>query len=179
MIAVRKYVLAGMTSLVLTAVPASVAGAVPHAAQLPATLRIASATQEVVNDYPWANQPQDGGNDPWSYPFRECTSFVAWRLHIRNHFEMDRFVGNANRWADWGRGRGFAVDEHPTPGSIAQTRNGTFGHVAWVTRVDPNGTVWVEDYNFQLTGQYLVHALGAGFVFIHVPDNTQRLGGPS
>ena len=39
--------------------------------------------------------------------------------------------------------------------------------------------VWVEDYNFQLTGQYLVHALGAGFVFIHVPDNTQRLGGPS
>jgi hypothetical protein len=77
--------------------------------------------QPTTGDYPasWRNAAQDSLVDTWGYYNRECTSWVAWRLRGRNGYEMTRAVGNANRWGDWARGRGYAVDGTPRVGRIA------------------------------------------------------------
>src|SRR6266498_3556803 len=42
------------------------------------------------DDYPseWRDTPQDSAVDDWGHFNRECTSFVSWRLHSRNGYDM-------------------------------------------------------------------------------------------
>ncbi len=40
------------------------------------------------NDYPYRSLAQNARLDPWGEPVREDTSWVAWALHSRNHYEM-------------------------------------------------------------------------------------------
>ncbi|MFL6001571.1 MAG: hypothetical protein ACJ72P_02075, partial [Nocardioides sp.] len=54
--------------------------------------------------------------DSWGFVLRNCTSFVAWRLHERNgmagfgnHFGGSHW-GNAADWDDAARGLGYRVD---------------------------------------------------------------------
>ena len=122
-----------------------------------------------VDDYPaqWRNVAQDSVFDTWREYNRECTSFVAWRLHSRSHFEMP-FNANANMWGSKAQALGYHVDTNPTVGSIAWTTAGGNGHVAWVQAV--NGSViTIEDYNSGYTGRYGVHAnvASATYQYIH------------
>ncbi len=111
------------------------------------------------DDYPYRNSPPDAqGGDPWGFFYRECTSFVAWRM---NHQYVIPFTngmrgghfGNADTWADNARALGYRVDNTPSVGAIAQwgsnvNEAGPGGHVALVAQVNPNGTVTVEQYNW-------------------------------
>jgi surface antigen len=108
-----------------------------------------------IDDYPAAWRPptpMDSKLDTWRYVNRECTSFVAWRLHARNHFEMPPAIGDANQWAGWARNHGIAVNRTPAVGSVASRIRGN--HVAWVDAVHPNGMVTIEEYNHNLDGTY-------------------------
>lgn len=123
-----------------------------------------------VDDYPsqWRDIPQDSVFDTWREYNRECTSFVAWRLHSRDHFEMP-FHANANMWGPNAQALGYRVDATPTVGSVAWTAGGSaLGHVAWVQAV--NGTrITLEDYNSDAHGHYAVHydVLASGYNYIH------------
>src|SRR5205807_6129107 len=127
----------------------------------------------------WRSAPIGAVRDTWQYPNRQCTSFVAWRLHSRNGFEMPIGIGNANTWDDYFLARGYRVDVSPAVGAIAQTDAGEVGHVAWVEAVG-RGTVTVEDYNFAVEldpqgkpvfGTYHVRVLPTtDFVYVHVKD---------
>ena len=66
------------------------------------TVVVATTAAAGVDDYPtkWRNVPQDSVTDTWGYPNRECTSFVAWRLHERNHYEVPHELGGASTWQE-------------------------------------------------------------------------------
>src|SRR5438105_915939 len=129
------------------------------------------------DDYPapWRPPtPIDTILDSWGEWNRECTSFVAWRLHSRNGFEMP-FYDNAGHWGADAQARGFTVDMNPAVGSVAWIRghraDGTDGHVAWVEAVSGN-TVTVEQYNANFNGYYSYATVAKSNYdgFIHFAD---------
>ncbi|GLY86141.1 CHAP domain-containing protein [Actinoallomurus iriomotensis] len=129
----------------------------------------APAATAGTDDYPsqWRNAPQDSVVDQWGEYNRECTSFVAWRLHARNGYEMD-FHADATQWRQRAQAEGVRVDTTPAVGAVAWW---SFGHVAWVEAVS-GGNVTVEDYNYGLTGQYAERTISAGSPtnYLHFKD---------
>ena len=101
----------------------------------------------VGDDYPaaWRARRRDSVLDDWGNYNRESTSFVAWALASRNGFRMP-FHSNAIAWAPLARKRGYTVDRHPAPGSVAYWGVG-LGHVAYVRSVSGKA-VQVEDYSW-------------------------------
>ncbi len=126
-----------------------------------------SAGGVIGDDYPqpWRSGALDQYVDSWGYYSRECTSFVAWRLHSKNGFEMPRAIGNAGVWHNRFPGQ---TNSTPAVGAIAENN----GHVAWVAAVNGNGTVTIEEYNVPLySGRYNVRTVPASqFWYIHVKD---------
>ncbi|HUC90210.1 MAG TPA: CHAP domain-containing protein [Patescibacteria group bacterium] len=108
----------------------------------------------------WANAPQDSMIDSWGMYNRECVSYTAFRVHQdylsgKNNRDMPYWggVGNANQWDENARASGITVDNNPTPGSIAISNSGYFGHAMYVEAVSGN-TIYVQQYNANLNGQY-------------------------
>ncbi|MFJ3777546.1 FG-GAP-like repeat-containing protein [Streptomyces sp. NPDC090075] len=125
------------------------------------------------DDYPspWrAPTAADSKVDDWGYYNRECTSFVAWRLHSQNGFEMPRAIGNASGWGTWASNHGYTVNTTPAVGSVAWWSS---GHVAWVEAVN-GSNVTIEEYNFNFTHNYNERTIAANSVsgFIHFKDIT-------
>lgn len=98
--------------------------------------------------------------DRWSFYHRECTSYIAWRVnHEAGTTSPPFFFHNTmggGRWSDAGnwdenaRQLGYRVDTVPLPGAIAHweaSEIGSVGHVAYVERVNPDGSVDVTEYN--------------------------------
>jgi surface antigen len=83
---------------------------------------------------------------------RECTSFVAWRLHSRNGFDMP-FHDNATGWGADAAARGYTVNMVPATGAVAWWGGGKGNHVAWVESIS-GSNVTVEEYNHDLHGNY-------------------------
>jgi surface antigen len=105
-----------------------------------------------TDDYPakWKSIPRDSTFDDWGEYNRECTSWVAWRLHGRNHFEMP-FHANADKWGPRAQALGYTVNTTPAVGAVAWWSS---MHVAWVEAVNPDGTVTIEEYNIGGKGRY-------------------------
>jgi len=114
----------------------------------------------IGDDYPW--KTNSGGSDDWGYVVRNCTSFVAWRLHSQNGFSMPRGIGNAKVWGGYAQTKGYAVDGNPVVGSIAWSSSGEYGHVAWVAEVNGNNIV-IEEYNARIKTD--ANPSGAGLVY--------------
>jgi surface antigen len=106
------------------------------------------------DDYParWKNAPMDSMLDQWREYNRECTSFVAWALYSRNGVNVP-FYDNANNWGPDAAKRGYTVNGTPVVGSVAWSKVGTYGHVAYVVAVN-GGSVTIEEYNHNYTGTY-------------------------
>lgn len=152
------------------------------------TARTASA----ADDYPHKNavdcSAQYGKyswciNNVWYssrlFAYRNCTDWVGWRLATTNGVSGfnnnygGRRWGNANTWDDTARALGIPVNGTPARGAIAQTDAGSYGHVAWVSAVNGNGTVTIEEYNYGGNGTYSTRTVSTGsFVYIHVKDLT-------
>ena len=122
----------------------------------------------------WHNRPIDSMVDPWGMYNRECVSYTAFRVHQdflagKNDRDMPYWggVGNANQWDDNARSAGIPVDSNPTPGSIAVSNAGTWGHVMYVEAVNGN-TIYVSQYNAGFDGDYSEGwRYTTGLVFIH------------
>jgi surface antigen len=124
---------------------------------------------------------QDSLIDPWREYNRECTSFVAWRLHSRNGFEMP-FHDNAYLWKGDAQNLGYTVDTTPAVGAVAwwdTTQRPSVGHVAWVESVSSDAShVTVEQYNIGSTGTYSEQTMLTSSVedFIHFKDLSSTSG---
>lgn len=122
------------------------------------------------DDYPWKHLAKDSALDPWRMFVRNCTSFVAWALHSRNGFEMP-FHADAKFWGPRAQERGFTVDTRPARGAVAWSDRGTWGHVAWIAEVLPDGRVRIEEYNYRGDGRWGERVVTAGeFRYIHFAD---------
>lgn len=119
-----------------------------------------------TGSYPWASYregtwnhwdscyyPDDG--DPWGYCFRQCVSYVAWKLYATGKVPPSNY-GNAADWM-WRTPpsqRGYT----PQVGAVA-VWGGYWGHVAYVESVfQENGStmIIVSEYNAvpSLQGMY-------------------------
>jgi len=111
--------------------------------------------------------------DTWGFFRRECTSFVAWRMNRDAGYssltgkllftntsvnEQSTYLGNAINWANSMQALGFRVDNNPEVGCIAWFNIGEYGHVAYVSSVNTDGSANIEEYNWtvncQKRGQY-------------------------
>lgn len=126
----------------------------------------------------WCEIGQDTVVDNWGMYNRECVSYTAFKVHMdflagRDSHDMPWWggYGNANEWDENARAAGIPVDYNPTPGSIAISNAGAFGHAMYVEQVGTvNGqqAIYVSQYNQQLTGQYSEQwRYTTGLVFLH------------
>ncbi len=152
--------------------------------------------------YPWSNAPcldgpgsgPDCGNydwgypsgssvpygaptgpwDPWAYEYRNCTSYVAWKINSISsapNISSDLYgLGNA---ADWPSSvPGSWIDHRPRAHDAAVLGGvaGGQGHVMFVEAVNSNGTIDVSQYNV-VPGAYSeqFNMDPSGLRFIHFP----------
>ncbi len=126
----------------------------------------------------WCNIGQDSVIDSWGMYNRECVSYTAFKVHQdflagQNSHDMPYWggVGNANQWDENAMRAGIPVDSSPTPGSIAISNAGTWGHAMYVEQVGTiNGqqAVYVSQYNASYDGRYSEGwRYTTGLVFIH------------
>lgn len=116
-----------------------------------------------------------GAWDPWGYGFRNCTSWVAYKLAADGKSGFGG-LGNANQWPGGARSRGIGVSygSGARAGDAVVNANGFYGHVMYVEAVTNDGRIVVSDYNRAGDGLYRGPDGGnanvlsqAGLYFIH------------
>jgi|SRR5579859_7000146 len=119
-------------------------------APAPVTTTPPSTTNNTYNaaDYPWPTV-DTFVSDGHGYYQGECVSFAAWAIRTdgRSHTKSPDRLGNASAWT------GAYVDSAPQVGDVAQWDAnshgaGSAGHVAYVTAVNTDGTITVNEYNW-------------------------------
>jgi surface antigen len=123
-----------------------------------------------TGSYPWASYREGSWNhdascnygddiDPWGYCYRQCVSYVAWKLYATGH-NPPNYYGNA---ADWMWRTPYAQRGYtPRVGAVA-VWGGYWGHVAYVEEVYANGEIRISEYNAvpALQGRYSQRVLSA------------------
>lgn len=115
-------------------------------------------TRAVGDDYPWPHETIDdngGGLSPLGYYYRECVDFVAWRLNRDagrtsapwkyTWGTITPLGGSAYEWPDNWAAKGWATSSVPIVGCVAWW---TYNHVSYVQKVNEDGTVLLEEYNY-------------------------------
>lgn len=121
---------------------------------------------------------QDSLIDAWGMYNRECVSYTAFKVHQdflagKDSRDMPYWggYGNANQWDDNARAAGIPVDNNPTPGSIAISNAGAYGHAMYVEQagtINGQPAVYVSQYNASLNGMYSEGwRYTTGLVFLH------------
>lgn len=78
------------------------------------------------------------------YTAGQCT----WYVYDRVGGKIGSTWGNANNWASVASAAGYTVNNTPEKGSILQTSEGSYGHVAYVESVGSDGSVTVSEMNY-------------------------------
>lgn len=105
-------------------------------------------------------------SDPWRYDVRNCTSYVAWRIHNDFGVAISGW-GDAGNWDNAAVRAEYSVDMAPRVGDVA-VWEGYYGHVAFVTEVNDDGSVNVEQYNRGGTGQFSRESRVRAHKYIHI-----------
>jgi len=139
--------------------------------------------------YPWAGVGYPcwsaGCGDPWGLYYRECVSYVAWRLSAAGkgvrHFSG---AGHAYQWpsttSGWRDANGNPVvslsyGSNPKAGDAVVIPAGVqgipwTGHIMYVESVNGDGSINISEYNFGGDGRYSERRISAGsysaYVFI-------------
>ena len=144
--------------------------------------------QPTMVGYPYTSRCPAAGVadvvDRWHMYACNCTSYVAWAL-AANGQRTDWFVAGAMdawNWPNVARRAHLRVDRLPAVGTIAAWPKlaKPFGHVAYVTGLEPNGRIDVAEYNLPVFGRQTFifdtrnDVSTAGAVFIHVPRRAAR-----
>lgn len=132
----------------------------------------ATSSGTLKDEYPYKGQTSR--LDRWNFIKVQCTAFVAWRINERLHIGFNNYYrgphwGNASNWDNAARSLNIPVNHTPSVGAVVQWNSGTYGHVAWVTRVNSGGTVTIEEYNYLHRTAYDYRTISASSVenYIH------------
>lgn len=116
------------------------------------------------------NARKDALVDSWGMYNRECVSYAAWKVY-QAYGNMPYWggKGNANQWDDNAARIGIPYGSTPKVKSVAVWNTGRYGHVAWVEKVNSDGTFDVSEYNRGGDGLYHertgVSASGVTFIY--------------
>jgi surface antigen len=124
------------------------------------------------DDYPWfgeLSRNQGGGLSPLNYYYRECVDFVAWRLNRDAGSTTAPFKwvwsnltpsgGNASQWKSAWLNHGWATGITPKVGAVAWF---PYNHVAYVSGILNDGSVALEEYNWQGQHSYSMRIIQPG-----------------
>ena len=175
---VWRGVLCGVAAL---AVVVALVRAVTPAAPSATVTRSVAATTATESVYPYEGTTRIG---PWGFTTRHAEDYIAWRFFERDVMfsaTMRGPNGTAGRfgepasWATHAAGIGFTVDGVPRAGAIAQWNAGEqgaggAGHVAYVERVNPDGTVVVSEFDWTVEYGYSQRTLVRAPRYIHIQD---------
>jgi surface antigen len=139
----------------------------------------------VVYGYSYAKRCPEAGHeelvDRWGMYMCNCTSYVAWALQA-NHQRTGWFIPgsmDAWNWPNVARRSGLRIGHQPRIGDVAVWPKlaRPFGHVAYVTGVEPDGRLDVSEYNFPFRNNSesfrfdtRAHVSPRGASFIEVPS---------
>ena len=161
--------LAVVVALGRAVTPAAPPATVTHAVSGPAT------------SYPYESTTRLG---PWGFTTRHAGDYVAWRFYERDvtfsatmagpRASAGRF-GDPATWATHAAGIGFRVDTVPGAGAIAQWSAGEqgaggAGHVAYVERVNADGSVKVSEFDWSVPNGYSQRDGVRAPRYIHIQD---------
>lgn len=110
--------------------------------------------------YPWGGAPypcwSGGCVDPWGLYYRECVSYVAWKLDSEG-YRVQHFngAGDAAQWPSTTASYTSASSQ-PAVGNAAVDPYSAppWGHVMYVEAVNSDGSIRISEYNFAGPGQY-------------------------
>ena len=80
------------------------------------------------------------------FPYGQCTWYVASRRPIP-------WDGNAGEWFDEAQALHWPTGQMPQPGAIMVTWESWYGHVAYVEKVNPDGSWVVSEMNYKGWGE--------------------------
>lgn len=84
-----------------------------------------------------------------TYVWGNCT-YWAYAMRAWAGNPVGKWWGNANTWDDSARSEDYIVNHTPAVGAVFQTDEGTWGHVAYVIKVDPLTGEWtISEMNAQ------------------------------
>ena len=175
---VWRAVLCGVATL---AVVVALVRTVTPAAPTASVTGSVAATAASESAYPYEGTTRIG---PWGFTTRHSTDYVAWRFFERDvtfSATMHGPNGTAGRfgdpatWATNAAGIGFKVDTVARAGAIAQWNAGEqgagrAGHVAYVERVNPDGSVVVSELDWDGAYGYSQRTLVRAPRYIHIQD---------
>lgn len=81
------------------------------------------------------------------YTAGQCTWYVFDR-RAQAGLPISTYWSDAKYWAGNAAADGYTVDHNPSVGSIMQTTTGYYGHVAYVERVNADGSILVSEMNY-------------------------------
>ena len=105
----------------------------------------------------------------------QCVGYATWYRNVsgRSHLSpIPTNWGNANAWARNAAASGFRVDRAPEVDAIFQTSSGWYGHVGVVTGINPDGSITVEEANYnyrpgRITRSIIPAESVGNFYYIH------------
>jgi surface antigen len=137
-----------------------------------------------VDDYPFSNG-NNTQSDNWGFKQRWCTSWVAWSINqmwgttsaFHNNTMGINRIGNAEEWKSHLMSLGYEADNTPRVGDIAWWNTSTVKHVAFVNKVQSNGTITITEYNgtnpFAYSSRTVSTSQNYPTSFIHVQTKRQ------
>ncbi|MCG7420532.1 LysM peptidoglycan-binding domain-containing protein [Macrococcus epidermidis] len=81
------------------------------------------------------------------YDYGQCT-WYAFNKRAAIGKGISTYWWNASNWASAARKDGYTVNNIPEVGALATTTDGPLGHVAFVERVNADGTIMVSETNY-------------------------------
>ncbi|MDB5185748.1 MAG: hypothetical protein JWL85_271 [Candidatus Saccharibacteria bacterium] len=115
---------------------------------VPAAAKQLDPSYEAATTRFWVSFCEGRPADQRSYCWRNCTSYVAYRLETAGVTASDyQSLGHAYQWAESAAARGIKVGLEPKAGAVAYWTDGIYGHVAWVEKVNGDGTVATSNYD--------------------------------
>ena len=135
---------------------------IPDAIQ-PAAIRTASyggrSTRGDVGGFSFGSGAIYGGN---GYDYGWCTWHAAnRRIQIGN--PVPKNLGNAISWLNLARKAGLPTGNVPQSGAVLYHKNlGGLGHVAFVERVNPDGSALISDMNYPTWGKVTYRTIQPG-----------------
>lgn len=116
----------------------------------------------------------DNTIDNWGMYNRECVSYTAWMVY-KTYGYMPYWggSGNAKEWPGNAAAAGIPVGSTPQVGSVAIYMGGgsdPLGHAMWVTSVNGDGTITVDQYNLYYDGNYYqttIPSSGLTYIYFH------------
>ncbi len=129
----------------------------------------------IGDDYPWSGITW--GQSSLNYTMGQCTDFVAWRLNrdVGSYGEpwalpwsvLTPNGGNARDWLGAWEGHGWITSTEPVVGAVAWFGYGA-NHVAYVSAVNGDGTILIEEYNWDVSSGYGARTIAASSITMYL-----------